>query len=81
MAKENKLRSLTGREKDVVKLLADGYSNEETAEKLGLSRSTVEAHRARIMLKLNIHTLSGLVKYSIKENITTVDIHRDYASN
>ena len=42
MSKENKLRSLTGREKDVVKLLADGYSNEETAEKLGLSRSTVE---------------------------------------
>jgi len=77
MAKENKPKSLTEREKGVVKLLADGYSNDETAEKLGLSRRTVEAHRARIMLKLNIHTLPGLVKYAIKENITTVDAHRD----
>ena len=77
MAKENKPRTLTQREKDVVKLLADGYSNEEAAEKLGLSRRTVEAHRARIMLKLNIHTLPGLVKYAVKEDITTVDIHRD----
>ena len=77
MARENKPKSLTEREKSVVKLLADGYSNEEAAEKLGLSRRTVEAHRARIMLKLNIHTLPGLVKYAIKEDITTVDIHRD----
>jgi two-component system, NarL family, response regulator NreC len=77
MAKENKPRTLTEREKSVVKLLADGYANEEAAEKLGLSRRTVEAHRARIMLKLNIHTLPGLVKYSIKEGITTVDAYRD----
>lgn len=77
MAKENKPRTLTEREKQVVKLLADGYANEEAAEKLGLSRRTVEAHRARIMLKLNIHTLPGLVKYSIKEGITTVDAYRD----
>lgn len=77
MAKENKPRTLTEREKGVVKLLADGYANEEAAEKLGLSRRTVEAHRARIMLKLNIHTLPGLVKYSIREGITTVDAYRD----
>lgn len=42
MARENKPKTLTQREKDVVKLLADGYSNEEAAEKLGLSRRTVE---------------------------------------
>jgi len=81
MAKENKPKSLTEREKGVVKLLADGYSNDETAEKLGLSRRTVEAHRARIMLKLNIHTLPGIVKYAIKEGITTVDDYRDDPSN
>ncbi len=81
MAKENKPKSLTEREKGVVKLLADGYSNDETAEKLGLSRRTVEAHRARIMLKLNIHTLPGIVKYAIKEEITTLDAYRDDSSN
>jgi DNA-binding CsgD family transcriptional regulator len=77
MAKENKPRNLTDREKEVVKLLADGYANEEVGTILGLSRRTVEAHRARVMLKLNIHTLPGLVKYSIQNEITTVDTHRN----
>jgi len=77
MAKENKPRNLTDREKEVVKLLADGYSNEEVGTILGLSRRTVEAHRARVMLKLNIHTLPGIVKYCIQNEITTVDTHRN----
>ena len=77
MAKENKPRNLTDREKEVVKLLADGYSNEEVGTILGLSRRTIEAHRARVMLKLNIHTLPGIVKYCIQNEITTVDTHRN----
>ena len=77
MAKEKEPRNLTNREKDVVKLLADGYSNEEVGTILGLSRRTIEAHRARVMLKLNIHTLPGLVKYCIKNEVTTVDTHRN----
>ena len=77
MAKENKPRNLTDREKEVVKLLADGYANEEVGTILGLSRRTIEAHRARIMLKLNVHTLPGLVKYCIQNEITTVDTHRN----
>ncbi|MFY9225065.1 MAG: helix-turn-helix transcriptional regulator [Blastocatellia bacterium] len=76
MAKENKPRNLTDREKEVVKLLADGYANEEVGTILGLSRRTIEAHRARVMLKLNIHTLPGLVKYCIQNEITTLDTHR-----
>ncbi|MFY9227625.1 MAG: helix-turn-helix transcriptional regulator [Blastocatellia bacterium] len=77
MAKENKPKTLTEREKEVVKLLADGYANEEAGTILGLSRRTVEAHRARIMLKLNVHTLPGLVKYCIQNEITTLDTHRN----
>jgi len=76
MTKENKPRNLTGREQDVVKLLADGYSNEEVGTILGLARRTVESHRARVMLKLNIHSLPGLVKYCIQNELTTVDTHR-----
>jgi DNA-binding NarL/FixJ family response regulator len=73
----NKQPSLTERENQVLKLLVDGYANEEAGEMLGLSRRTVEAHRARIMLKLNMHDLPALVKYSIKSGITTIEDHRN----
>ena len=78
MAKNKSTPSLTDREKEVLTLLVDGYSNEEAGEKLKLSRRTVEAHRARIMLKTNEHNLPGLVKYAIKNGLTTVDKHRSY---
>lgn len=69
--------NLTAREREVLKLLVDGYSNEEVGQILGLSRRTIEAHRARIMLKLNIHDLPALVKYSIRIGLTTVNEHRN----
>lgn len=68
--------ALTAREKEVLTLLADGYANEEVGQILTLSRRTIEAHRARIMLKLNLHDLPKLVKYSIKNELTTIDKHR-----
>ena len=71
--------ALTERERQVLTLLANGYSNEEAGKILGLSRRTVEAHRARIMLKLNLHDLPALVKYSIRTGLTTVSEHRDYS--
>lgn len=74
MAKREKANiGLTDREKEVLRLLADGFSNVETAEKLNVSRRTVESHRARIMLKTNKLGLPGLVKYAIKNNITQVN--------
>ncbi len=73
----NKQPSLTERERQVLKLLVDGYANEEVSQILGLSRRTVEAHRARIMLKLNMHDLPALVKYAIKSNLTTAEEHRN----
>lgn len=74
MAKREKVSvGLTDREKEVLRLLADGFSNTETAEKLNLSRRTVESHRARIMLKTDKGGLPDLVKYAIKNNLTQVD--------
>lgn len=67
---------LTQRERQVLKLLVDGYSNEEAARILELSRRTVEAHRARIMLKLNLRDLAALVKYAIRIGLTTINEHR-----
>ncbi|MEW6736263.1 MAG: helix-turn-helix transcriptional regulator [Acidobacteriota bacterium] len=70
--------NLTEREKQVLKLLADGYSNEEAGNILLVSRRTVEAHRARIMMKLHLYDLAGLVKYAICSGLTNIQQHRSY---
>lgn len=67
---------LTQKETQVVKYLTDGYSNKEVAVLLGLSRRTVEAHRARIMIKLGLNTFTSLVVYAIKNCLTSVDTNR-----
>ena len=72
-----KQKKLTEREIQVLALLVNGYSNIEACGMLGLSRRTVEAHRARIMLKLNINDLAGLVKYALRDGITTINTHRE----
>ena len=60
---------LTGREHEVVQLLAEGMSNKQIATALDISVRTAENHRARLMKKLGIHSLSGLVRYAIRNNI------------
>jgi len=60
---------LTPREREILQLLAEGKSNKEVASLLGISVNTAEAHRANIMLKLNLHSLAELVHYAIRNNI------------
>jgi DNA-binding NarL/FixJ family response regulator len=64
------LRSrLTAREREIVQLLAEGKSSKEVAVALGISVKTAETHRANIMRKLEIHSVSELVRYAIKNQI------------
>ena len=63
------INALTTREIEVLKLLAMGRSNKEIAAELGISPRTVDAHRARIMDKLNLHTLSELVHFAIRNKV------------
>lgn len=58
--------TLTNREKEILKLIASGFTNKEIANKLFISIKTVETHRARIMEKLGIHNTASLVKYAIE---------------
>jgi DNA-binding NarL/FixJ family response regulator len=60
---------LTPREREIVQLLAEGKSNKEVASLLGISVNTAEAHRANIMLKLDLHSVTELVHYAIRNNI------------
>jgi DNA-binding NarL/FixJ family response regulator len=62
-------QSLTSREKQVLKLVADGKSNKEVAVELEISVKTAEAHRINIMRKLNAHSVVDLVKYAMRNNI------------
>lgn len=62
-------RNITPREREIIRLLALGKSNKEVAAALNISTRTVEAHRANIMNKLNLDSLSGLVRYAIRNNI------------
>ena len=65
--------ALTPKQREVLQLLADGKTNKEIGSSLGISTKTVEAHRAQIMVKLNIRTVAGLTKYAIREGLTSVE--------
>jgi DNA-binding NarL/FixJ family response regulator len=60
---------LTSREREIAQLLAEGKTNKEVAAALGISAKTVETHRANIMLKLNIHSITDLVHYAIRNKM------------
>lgn len=60
---------LSGRERQVLQLVAEGNTTKKVALLLGLSVKTAESHRTRIMEKLNIHETAGLVRYAIRRGI------------
>ena len=64
--------SLTLREKEVLKLIAEGKSHKDIADFLFISVRTVDHHRANIMKKLNIKDTANLTKYAIREGYTSV---------
>jgi two-component system, NarL family, response regulator NreC len=64
---------LTPREREVLKLIAEGNTNQDIADLLCLSRKTVETHRSNIMDKLDLHKVTDLVKYAIREGLVGLD--------
>ena len=61
--------ALSGREREVLQLIGEGLSSKEIADSLGVSARTVEAHRANVMEKLDIHKVAGLVRFAIREGL------------
>jgi DNA-binding NarL/FixJ family response regulator len=59
----------TTREREIIQLLAEGVSNKEVADKLGISVKTVETHRAAIMRKLGLHSIGELVRYAVRNHM------------
>lgn len=63
---------LSNREKQILQLVAEGFSTREIAGKLGLSVRTVDNHRTNIMRKLNLHNVAALTRYAIQHELVSV---------
>jgi len=61
--------TLSDREREIFQLVAEGRSNKEVAELLGISPATVETHRARVLQKLDIHNTAELVLYAVRRGV------------
>ena len=68
--------ALTSREQEVMRLLAEGLSSKQIAEKLFISPKTVDNHRANILNKLGLHSTMELVRYAAKLGLIDVDLWR-----
>ncbi len=64
---------LTAREREVLKLIAEGHTSREVANILFISLKTVQGHRAKIMEKLSIHNRTELIKYALRKGLVSID--------
>lgn len=73
--KKEPFGQLTGREREVLVLIAQGQSNKEIASQLGIGVRTIETHRERIMRRLDIHSVAGLTKFAIANGMVSLEDH------
>lgn len=66
-------RGLSSREREVLQLIAEGLSTKQIATQLHLSGKTIETHRRQIMDKLGIYNIAGLIKFALREGLTTLE--------
>jgi DNA-binding NarL/FixJ family response regulator len=71
--KRDPLARLSAREREVLQLLAEGRTGAEIAQRLALSQKTVETYRARLVEKLGIRDVAGLVKFAIQRGIVSLE--------
>jgi DNA-binding NarL/FixJ family response regulator len=64
---------LSGREREVLQLLAEGLSSPQIGERLFIATATVETHRRNVMRKLGLHSVAELTKYAVREGLTPLD--------
>ncbi len=63
---------LTSREREILKLIADGYTSRQIADMLYISLKTVQCHRTKIMEKLDIHNRVELIKYAVRKGLVSI---------
>ena len=70
--KRDPYEQLTGREKEVLRLLAEGHTNKEIAKMLVISPKTVDSHKTRLMAKLELRNRAELIKYALQKKIISM---------
>ena len=65
--------ALSDRERQILQLVAEGYTNRQISTALGITPKTVDTHRTRLMTKLDIHDTPGLVRYAIRKGLVRAD--------
>lgn len=75
--KKEPFAQLTTREREVLALIAEGQSNKEIANRLGIGVRTIETHRERIMRRLSIHSVAGLTKFAIANGLISLDSNKN----
>lgn len=76
---ESPAAKLSDREREVLQLMAEGHRTADIADRLHISRKTVETHRKSLMLKLELHSVADLTKFAVREGITSLDVPRGHA--
>lgn len=76
---ESPAARLSDREREVLQLMAEGHRTADIADRLHISRKTVETHRKSLMLKLELHSVADLTKFAVREGITSLDVARGRA--
>ncbi len=69
----DRYETLTGREREVLHLAAEGHTNAEIANRLSISSRTAETHRANMMRKLDLHSQTDLIRYALRRGIILMD--------
>lgn len=67
------LERLTQRQREILQLIAEGYTTQEIAHKLNIHVKTVETHRTQLMERLDIHDVAGLVRFAIRTGLVALD--------
>jgi len=71
LKKRTSWETLTQREREILKLIAEGYKNKEIADDLCISVKTVEKHRSNLMEKLNLHNVQALTAFAIEKGLVS----------
>ncbi|MBX7185751.1 MAG: response regulator transcription factor [Vicinamibacteria bacterium] len=68
------LDALTPRQREILQLVAEGFTSKDVAHRLGLSQKTVDTHRAQIMERLGVHDVAGLVRFALRVGLVAPDV-------
>ena len=67
------MEALSSREREILQLVGDGKTSREIAERLSISSKTVDTYRSRLMRKVNVKNMAGLIKFAIYHDIIGLD--------